>query len=343
MAEANRNAIVLTGCGWVTPFAVGSIDEVLTAGAQAQPPSADELGYWPVPEAFRNEHGGLSNELKRDKTAWMTAIALEHARRAASLEPGEIPAEGVGLVVGDALAGQSGMIDFAEEVRAQGARFVSPLHFPQTVGNYLAGALARSYGIRGASSTLAGGAASGLDAIIEGCSLMASGVVDLLYAGGVNRLSTALAAGLGRPETVLSEGACLFVLERLDHAAARGVTPLAVVIRSEHCDDHPPAEAASAAGLVSTAARPHPDGVLIEHWIGGCFGAAGAAAGAAAVGAARGHPVPIVETTAPLTVRVGRLPDDVGRNAEGHISALVFADADGAGTTMLELLVYPNT
>ena len=57
------------------------------------------------------------------------------------------------------------MIRFAEEVRAQSPRFVSPIHFPETVGNYLAAALARGFGFRGPNLTLAGDSA-GMEAVV---------------------------------------------------------------------------------------------------------------------------------------------------------------------------------
>ncbi len=188
MTSLPNQSIVLTGCGWVTPFAADSISDVLAAARQP--------ACWTVPDERLDDFPDLSNELKHDRGAWMTAVALEHACRSASVELKSLDSGRVGLVLGCGLAGQLGMIDFADEVRQQSPRFVSPIHFPQTVGNYIAGALARGYDIRGPNITLASGATSGLDAIVEACSLLACGSADLVFAGGTEQLSKALAEGL---------------------------------------------------------------------------------------------------------------------------------------------------
>jgi 3-oxoacyl-(acyl-carrier-protein) synthase len=179
MELARPDPIVITGCGWVTPFAAGEISEILSADQACPAPGTLEQGYWPIPEDCLAGYPQLSAEIRQDKGAWIAAIAFEHSRRQAA-PPDSLPAERVGMVLGCALAGQLGMIAFANEVRAQSARFVSPIHFPQTVGNYIAGALARAYNIRGPNITLACGLASGLDAIAQGCALLAAGSADLV-------------------------------------------------------------------------------------------------------------------------------------------------------------------
>lgn len=154
MTTSGNNAIVVTGCGWVTPFSAGSVADVLTAAETSrglQParssPRAETSGshgddlYWAVPDDMLGDYPGLSKEIKLDKGAWITAAAWEHARQQAGLQAESLNTERLGLVLGCGLAGQSGMIDFANEVRQQSPRFVSPIHFPQTVGNYIAGAL----------------------------------------------------------------------------------------------------------------------------------------------------------------------------------------------------------
>jgi len=228
-----EQAIVITGCGWVTSFAAGGIEAVLQAAAgRTAPPTVSE-GYWPVPDQLLEGYPDLLPECRNDPGAWLTAVAFELARRDSSLVPGSVPPERVGLVLGNALAGQSGMIDFANDVREQSARFVSPIRFPQTVGNYIAGALARAYDIRGPNSTIANGPASGLDAVVEACSLLTAGKADVVFAGGTERLTPALAMGLAEPDVMFSDGACLFVLERREHAVERGATVLATIVPLE--------------------------------------------------------------------------------------------------------------
>ncbi|MBI4716964.1 MAG: hypothetical protein HY763_04110 [Planctomycetes bacterium] len=220
----DTNTIVLTGCGWVTAGAAGDIPTMLAAAGHVAPTGGPRY----IPDRFRDELPGLSVEVKSDRGAWIAAIALEFACRSAALDLATAAAPRVGLVLGCALAGELGMLQFAEEVRQQSARFVSPIHFPQTVGNYIAGALARAYGICGPNTTLAGGARSGLEAMREAASLLARGCADVVIAGGVDCLTPELARGLEGSATIPREEACLFVMERQESAAARGAAPLAI-------------------------------------------------------------------------------------------------------------------
>ncbi len=144
--------LIVSGCGWVTPFAWGSIAEVLTALAATNIRNRPGVEFFPIPDDVLNDCGDLGSEIRKDKGAAIASVALRHALDSASLVRDHYPADRTGLVLGSALAGQLGMIQFANEVRAQTARFVSPIHFPQTVGNYISGALAREWAIRGPNS-----------------------------------------------------------------------------------------------------------------------------------------------------------------------------------------------
>ncbi|MHC4064432.1 MAG: beta-ketoacyl synthase N-terminal-like domain-containing protein [Planctomycetota bacterium] len=331
--------IVLSGCGWVTPFAAGTISEVLTAARDTRSASTNAGGYRAIPDDLREDYPQLSAELKRERPAWITGVAVELARQQAAMGAESVEADRVGMVVGCALAGQLGMIGFADEVRRQSARFVSPIHFPQTVGNYVSGALARSYDIRGPNLTLSSGVASGLDAIVEACSLLAGGGADAVFAGGTDTLSTELATSLADPGVEVAEGACWFVLERGDHAFARGVTPLATVARTACL---PGTEAENAPGgkaIVSAAPGRYAGAICIEHWVGQCFAALGVAAAAAAIGAAGGLEIPQVDPSDIDTIAVGPIPAAELARTDAGTEALVFADADGAHRTVLELVI----
>ena len=342
MAASRDESIVLSGCGWVTPFAAGTIAEVLTAAGDPAAASAPDREYRAVPDGLLDEYPHLSGELKRDRSAWMTGIALELARRQASLAADSVEADRLGMVLGCGLAGQLGMIGFADEVRQQSARFVSPIHFPQTVGNYVSGALARSYNILGPNVTVSSGVASGLDAIVEGCGLLTGGGAEVVLAGGTDTLSKELAEALTEPGVVVGEGACWFVLERLDHAAARGVAPLAAVTRTACLPASEAGNAAADTGLVSAAPGRCAGAIFIEHWVGQCFAALGAGAVAAGIGAANGLPVPRVGRGDPDSIIVGPVPAHDLPATDAGVEALIFADADGAHRTVLQLTVPAN-
>ncbi len=289
--------VVLTGCGWVTPFASGSVDDVLTAAKTASADLPDGTAYWAIPDDVVEQCADFSKELRSDKASWITALAVRCALTDAALDLTKTPSERVGLVVGCALAGQHGMITFADEVRTQSARFVSPIHFPQTVGNYVAGALSRGFNIRGANQTLAAGDASGIEAILEGAQLLRSGRVDVVLAGGTEQWSEQLAIGFSQPNQRLGEGACMFVMEREDHAVNRNARVLGRL--TGESEEY---------ALSSTAGFRVPGAVFIEHWIGRCMGAGGAAALAAAIGAVNGMTVPIVDPQDDQAIAVQAVP-----------------------------------
>jgi hypothetical protein len=341
MTNVDDQSIVLTGCGWVTPFAHGGINDVLAVAAEAQRPPASTQPYWAVPDHWLNEFGHFAKELKQDKGAWITAMALEHACRQAGIDPAALEPVRTGMVLGCELAGQLGMIDFASEVREQSARFVSPIHFPQTVGNYISGAIARAYHVRGANLTVATGPASGLDAIVEGGALLSRGVVDVVIAGGVDVLSEVVAEGFGNVDEVSSEGACLFVLERAADAGKRGARVLATIRQTRQLANPDEPLGDPSGQLISIGGCHVPGAVAIDHWTGRCFGAEGAALVAAAIGAGAGLAVPVVGDGEEESVSVKKLsPGDLDE-VDGATLATVCATDDSGQRTVAELALPP--
>lgn len=325
----------------MTPSAVGSIVEVLSTAARGHP--ARDARFWSVPEERLPAAGSLPAELIREKDAWMAGTALDLAAREAKVTRDAHSRERVGLALGCALAGQLGMIEFANEVREQSPRFVSPIHFPQTVGNYVAGALARAFDIKGPNVTLSTGVASGLDAIIEAARLVQNGDADLVYAGGIEKLSDKLVTGLPPSNVPYSEGACLFVVERKEKADSRGVPALAEVITWRNQPASMPIPDAACDRIVSVATGHHEEAIGIEAWSGRCFGAAGAAAVAAAIGASLGLAVPLAPkelttTESPVETHTFKLTP----GAVGRISAVIAADANDAHRSVLEISVRTN-
>lgn len=325
MTTRDHREIAITGCGWVTPVAAGSITDILSAASAEAVSPAPRGVYRAVPEGHLAPCADLSTEIKRDHGAWMTAAALTHACRTAGIELSAFSGDRVGLVLGCGLAGQLGMIAFANEVREQSPRFVSPIHFPQTVGNYIAGALARGCDIRGPNLTLASGIASSLDALTEGCRILTSRRADVVLAGGVEVLLDSLAQGLRETGTTLSEGSCLFVLERRPDAEQRGAEVLALLARDgpDATTGSAPSTTGTRPSLVSTAGFREVGAVYVEHAIGRCVGAAGAAAVAAAIGAARGAVVPVVKDGGLTELQELCVPST--GDSDGHVTALVEA------------------
>ena len=118
-------------------------------------------------------------------------------------------------------------------------------HNPRTVLNNPAGEITMNLGITGPHYSIGGACAAGNAALIQGAQMLRLGEVDLALAGGISestgsfgifasfKAENALATNddptkacrpfdRDRNGIVVSEGACIFTLERLDRALVRG-------------------------------------------------------------------------------------------------------------------------
>jgi 3-oxoacyl-[acyl-carrier-protein] synthase II len=118
-------------------------------------------------------------------------------------------------------------------------------HNPRTVLNNPAGEITMNLGITGPHYSIGGACAAGNAALIQGVQMLRLGEVDFALAGGISestgsfgifasfKAENALATNndpskacrpfdLERNGIVVSEGACMFTLEKLDKAKARG-------------------------------------------------------------------------------------------------------------------------
>lgn len=328
MVTENREQhepIVISGCGWITPCAAGNVEVVLAAGRSG---AVSAEGYQAIPDEILPEDAAVeferTPELKQDRGARVAGMALHLARVDAGITVGDAGKDAratiggwdgtrTGLILGCGLAGQMGMLQFADEVRAQSPRFVSPIHFPQTVGNYIAGALSRAFDLRGPNLTLAGGIGSGLDAVGEAARIIRAGDADLIFAGGVEVLSPELARTFEGDDLPLSEGACLFAIEPRSCAEARGGRILATL-----CPEHRAKDDPLRTDIISAARHDLKNAITIATWIGRCHGALGAAAIAAAIGAARGLAVPKDGRGEPVVIAEDGVPHHARVVAEAH-------------------------
>ena len=128
-------------------------------------------------------------------------------------------------------------------------REIQPLWMLKYLPNMAASHISIAVDARGPSNSICQGAASGLLAVIEAASLITRGAADVVIAGGTGSQmaltamlyrgtdllspSIDVAAAASRPfdknrdGMVVGEGAGVVVLESLEHATARGATPLA--------------------------------------------------------------------------------------------------------------------
>ena len=132
-------------------------------------------------------------------------------------------------------------------------KFWSHHHNPRTVANNPAGEITINLGITGPHYSIGAACAAGNAGLIQGLQMLRLGEVDIALAGGVSesihtfgifagfKSQGALAThedpnkasrpfDLDRNGIVVSEGGCLYVLERLEDALARGANIIAEVV-----------------------------------------------------------------------------------------------------------------
>jgi 3-oxoacyl-[acyl-carrier-protein] synthase II len=164
-----------------------------------------------------------------------------------------------GMIVGTAIGGIGMIADGLATLRDRGPDRVSPFLLPHMIPDAASGMVAIQYGIRGPNLAVVSACATGGHAIGEAMETIIRGQADLMLGAGTEAVIVPIAfAGFGQmralgtpidPDTgaydptiasrpfdatrngfVVSEGASVLVLEELEHARARGVTPIAEVI-----------------------------------------------------------------------------------------------------------------
>jgi 3-oxoacyl-[acyl-carrier-protein] synthase II len=164
-----------------------------------------------------------------------------------------------GMIVGTAIGGIGMIADGLATLNERGPSRVSPFLLPHMIPDAASGMVAIQYGIRGPNLAVVSACATGGHAIGEAMETIIRGQADLMLGAGTEAVIVPIAfAGFGQmralgtpidPDTgaydpaiasrpfdltrdgfVVSEGASVLVLEELEHARARGATPIAEVI-----------------------------------------------------------------------------------------------------------------
>lgn len=267
---SNKQRIVITGMGLVSPLGVG-VDAVwkrLTAGESGirhlpeqlieRGGSASVAGQVP---AHTEQDNGLDEanyvtpkEKKRiDRFTLFALAAAEEALQQSGWQA-KTPAEQemTATVIATGIGGLQTITHAQGVLEKQGARRLSPFTVPAFLANLAVGNVTIKYGFKGPVGTPVTACAAGIQAIGDAMRLIRSGEANIALAGGTEACIDPLSlAGFGalkalstnkEPATasrpfdrdragfVMGEGAGLVVLETLEHALARGATPLAEVV-----------------------------------------------------------------------------------------------------------------
>jgi beta-ketoacyl-acyl-carrier-protein synthase II len=203
---------------------------------------------------------------RHDRNTHLAVAAAGEALRDAGLlngegkvDPGQADPDRFGMVVGTGIGGIGMISDGILTLANRGIDRVSPFLLPHMIPDAASGMVAIQYGIRGHNVAVVSACATGGHAIGEAMEAIVRGQADLMLGAGTEAVVVPIAlAGFSQmkalgspidPDTgeynpeiasrpfdatrngfVVSEGSAVLVLEELDHALARGVTPLAEVI-----------------------------------------------------------------------------------------------------------------
>ncbi len=250
-AAPARPAAVVTGLGALTPLGpdVAAFEEGLLSGRSGvRLLEGPEFADLPARLAATVD---LTDRLQRVEARTLDRVqqvALVAAREAwVHAGTPEVEPDRLAVVIGSGIGGALTILSQNDVLREKGPRRVSPHLVPMLMPNGPAATVGLEIGARGGVHCPVSACASGAEALTLALSLLRSGRVDVVVAGGaeacIHPLPLAGFAQMralstrhdepeaasrpydkGRDGFVLGEGAGVLVLETEEHAAARGAT-----------------------------------------------------------------------------------------------------------------------
>ncbi len=254
--------VVITGMGAITPLGndVETFWQNVVAGRSGVGPitlfDASSLKTRIAAEVrdFDPEAWFGRKEARRlDRYAQFALAATQQALQDARLDPAHVDRERVGVILGTGIGGIGALVQGVETLMTRGPDRISPFMVPMMLADTAPGLIAIAYGFRGPNMAVVTACASGTNAIGEAMHLIRRGDADVVIAGGAEAgilpISVAAFNVMGAISTrneeperasrpfdrtrdgfVMGEGAGILVLERLEHARARGARIYAEVV-----------------------------------------------------------------------------------------------------------------
>ncbi|EPF00346.1 beta-ketoacyl-ACP synthase II [Rhizobium grahamii] len=216
-----------------------------------------------VPSVAGDTEGGFDpdryiqpkDQKKMDRFIHFAMGAADEAVRQAGWTPDDTVArERTATIIASGVGGFPAITDAVRTVETRGVRRLSPFIVPSFLVNLAAGQVSIRYGFKGPLGAPVTACAASVQAIGDAARLIRSGEADVAICGGaeacIDRVSLggfaaarALSTGFndrpelasrpfdtGRDGFVMGEGAGILVIESLEHALARGATPLAELV-----------------------------------------------------------------------------------------------------------------
>jgi len=263
-----ENRVVVTGLGAVTPIGIGKENfwKALIAGTNGitKISQFDATGYTcqiaGEVQDFDPAQFIDKKELKRmDRYTQFALVAAHLAIDDAQLN--DIDSEHTGVFVGAGIGGMDTLHNQYEKLFTKGPSRISPFFIPMMIANMAAGNIAIAFKLQGPCACIVTACASGTNAIGDAYRVIQRGEADVMIAGGTEAaISPAGVSGFAamkalctdhnddpahasrpfdknRSGFVMGEGSGLIVLEKLEHAKARGAHIYAEIVGYGRNDD----------------------------------------------------------------------------------------------------------
>ncbi|MFA5383388.1 MAG: beta-ketoacyl-ACP synthase II [Eubacteriales bacterium] len=249
-----QNRVVITGMGVISPLGldVESFWANLTSGISG----VDYITFFDTENYTTRIAAEIKNfnptdyldkkEARRmDRFTHFAMAAAGQAIKDADLKLENLNRDRIGVILGSGIGGIGTLEEQHKILTNRGPDRISPFFITMLIPNMGAGQIAIAYGLRGYNMATVSACASSNNALGDAYSLIKQGDADVMIAGGAEAPITPLAiAGFcsmkamstyneepkkasrpfdsNRDGFVIGEGAAMLVLEKLEHALARG-------------------------------------------------------------------------------------------------------------------------
>ncbi|UPK33733.1 beta-ketoacyl-ACP synthase II [Bradyrhizobium sp. 186] len=256
-------AVSPLGCGvelaWRRLLAGQSGLRALPEWSQALPARIAGL----VPDKADDIEGGFDaaqaaapkDQRKMDRFILFALLAAAEAIAQAKWAPQDTEAlERTATIIASGVGGFPAMVEAVRTTDQRGVRRLSPFTIPSFLANLAAGHVSIKYGYKGPLGTPVTACAAGVQAIGDAARMIRAGEIDVAICGGAEACidlvslggfaaARALSSGCNDEPTrasrpfdrdrdgfVMGEGAGIVVIEELEHALARGASPIAEIV-----------------------------------------------------------------------------------------------------------------
>jgi len=267
-----QNRVVVTGMGVVAPNGIGLEafwDSLIHCKSGIGPITLFDTTSYPLKIAgeiknfdLRNHLDGTCKPYRLARQTCLALVACKHCLENAGLIPDDLSTP-LSLVLGISSGGADIIEQAKEIIMTKGADRVRPYMVGACQPHAIGAAIVQYLGIQSAVTTVSEACPSGLKAIGLAAKMIKDGYTDMVVVGGADSpLSNTGVAGFSaagvpslstdfppdqisrpfdakRSGVVLSEGAGFVVLERLDHALARGACLYAEILGGATVSDAP--------------------------------------------------------------------------------------------------------